>query len=364
MFTSSQTLYVGEHSTGLYALPSLVDKKIATISADPPVRLIDGPNSDSELNPNLVYLNTLFKNNERDDEQQHRNVIVLGHYQMPKTIDDLTLSISASLNKKSSNSRDLVAADKFDVLNINAGSNSKNNFIIIRQEDHSVGIPADGDDDSPVENPTINTTMSPREFLANVYTTSQHWLNTQESKILKLLLIILMGMIVAMFWYMRSTVRELRQSQSGSQTSNIISRGSGSYQELIDLGDGEVKVGKITFNSNQVLGKGCEGTFVFKGAFEKRHVAVKRLLPECFTLADREVSLLRESDAHENVVRYFCTEQDRQFKYIAVELCSATLQDYIEGGFDSELRSKISVKDVLKQATSGLLHLHILHIGE
>lgn len=364
VFTSSQTLYVGEHSTGLYALPSLVDKKIATISADPPVRLIDGPNSDSELNPNLVYLNTLFKNNERDDEQQHRNVIVLGHYQMPKTIDDLTLSISASLNKKSSNSRDLVAADKFDVLNINAGSNSKNNFIIIRQEDHSVGIPADGDDDSPVENPTINTTMSPREFLANVYTTSQHWLNTQESKILKLLLIILMGMIVAMFWYMRSTVRELRQSQSGSQTSNIISRGSGSYQELIDLGDGEVKVGKITFNSNQVLGKGCEGTFVFKGAFEKRHVAVKRLLPECFTLADREVSLLRESDAHENVVRYFCTEQDRQFKYIAVELCSATLQDYIEGGFDSELRSKISVKDVLKQATSGLLHLHILHIGE
>lgn len=164
--------------------------------------------------------------------------------------------------------------------------------------------------------------------------------------------------------YMRSTVRELRQSQSGSQSSNIISRGSGSYQELIDLGDGEVKVGKITFNSNQVLGKGCEGTFVFKGTFEKRNVAVKRLLPECFTLADREVSLLRESDAHENVVRYFCTEQDRQFKYIAVELCSATLQDYIEGGFDGELRTKISVKDILKQATSGLLHLHVLHIGK
>lgn len=361
IFTCSQTLYVGEHSTGLYALPSLVDKKVATISADPPLKLIDGPNSDSELNPNLVYLNTLFQNNEQDDEQQHRNVIVLGHYQMPKTIDDLTLSISASFNKKSSNNRDLVTADQFDVLNLNA--ESKNNFIIIRNEDRSVGILGDGAD-SPTENPTINATMSPREFLANVYTTSQNWLNAQESKILKLLLIILMGMIVAMFWYMRSTVRELRQSQSGSHTNNIISRGSGSYQELIDLGEGEMKVGKITFNSEQVLGKGCEGTFVFKGTFEKRNVAVKRLLPECFTLADREVSLLRESDAHENVVRYFCTEQDRQFKYIAVELCSATLQDYIEGGFDGELRSKISVKEILKQATSGLLHLHVLHIGE
>lgn len=363
IFYFSQTLYVGEYSHGLYALPSLVDKKVATISADPPVKLIDGPNSDGELNPNLVYLNTLFKNNEQDDEQQHRNVIVLGHYQMPKTIEDMTLSIAASLNKKPSNNRDLVAADKFDVLNINTDSNTRNNFIIIRENDRSIGIPVDGNG-VPVENPTVNATMSPREFLANVYHTSQNWLNAQESKILKLLLIILMGMIVAMFWYMRSTVRELRQSQSGSQTSNIISRGSGSYQELIDLGDGEVRVGKITFNSNQVLGKGCEGTFVFRGTFEKRNVAVKRLLPECFTLADREVSLLRESDAHENVVRYFCTEQDRQFKYIAVELCSATLQDYIEGGFDGELRSKISVKEILRQATSGLLHLHALHIGE
>lgn len=360
---SSQTLYVGEHATGLYALPSLVDKKVATISADPPVKLIDGPNTDSELNPHLVYLNELFKNNEQDVEQQHHNVIVLGHYQLPKTIDDLTLSISPSLNKKPSNNRDLVAADKFDVLNINTDSDAHDNFIIIRHQDRSMGISGDADAIAN-EHPIVNVTMSPREFLANVYTTSQKWLDAQESKILKLLLIILMGMIVAMFWYMRSTVRELRQSQSGSQTNNIISRGSGSYQELIDLGDGEIKVGKITFNSNHVLGKGCEGTFVFKGTFEKRDVAVKRLLPECFTLADREVSLLRESDAHENVVRYFCTEQDRQFKYIAVELCSATLQDYIEGGFDGELRSKISVKEILRQATSGLLHLHVLHIGE
>ncbi len=357
-------MYVGEHSTGLYALPSLVDKKVATISSDPPVKLIDGPNTDSELNPNLVYLNTLFQNGDDADEQQHRNVIVLGHYQMPKTMDDLTLSISPALHKKSSNNRDLMATDNFDVLNINTDSNTQNNFIIIRHEDRSVGIPSPDTDKISDDNPTVNSTMSPREFFANVYTTSQNWLDAQESKILKLLLIILMGMIVAMFWYMRSTVRELRQSQSGSQTSNIISRGSGSYQELIDLGDGEVKVGKITFNSNQVLGKGCEGTFVFKGAFEKRDVAVKRLLPECFTLADREVSLLRESDAHENVVRYFCTEQDRQFKYIAVELCSSTLQDYIEGGLDGELRSKISVREILKQATNGLLHLHVLHIGK
>lgn len=65
----------------------------------------------------------------------------------------------------------------------------------------------------------------------------------------------------------------------------------------------------------------------FRGQFDNRPVAVKRILPECFSFADREVQLLRESDEHPNVIRYFCTERDRQFQYIAIELCSSTLQE-------------------------------------
>lgn len=64
-----------------------------------------------------------------------------------------------------------------------------------------------------------------------------------------------------------------------------------------------------------------------RGQFDNRSVAVKRILPECFSFADREVQLLRESDEHPNVIRYFCTERDRQFQYIAIELCAATLQE-------------------------------------
>jgi serine/threonine-protein kinase/endoribonuclease IRE1 len=74
----------------------------------------------------------------------------------------------------------------------------------------------------------------------------------------------------------------------------------------------------MLFNPSEILGKGCDGTFVYKGLYDRRDVAVKRLLPDCFMVADREVALLRESDAHPNVIRYFCTEQDRQFKYILV----------------------------------------------
>lgn len=191
---------------------------------------------------------------------------------------------------------------------------------------------------------------------------AKHWLDAQENKVLKVMLIVAFGMVISMLWYLHITVRELKQqSQTGSSG---FMKSSGVTAELEDLGDGDIRIGKITFNPGQVLGKGCEGTFVFKGTFEQRQVAVKRLLPECFTLADREVSLLRESDAHENVVRYFCTEQDRQFRYIAVELCAATLQDYIESPRAKELKSSIVALDALNQATSGLMHLHSLNIGE
>lgn len=75
--------------------------------------------------------------------------------------------------------------------------------------------------------------------------------------------------------------------------------------------------------------------FSTRGQFDNRPVAVKRILPECFSFADREVQLLRESDEHPNVIRYFCTERDRQFQYIAIELCAASLQE-VKSGFSGK----------------------------
>uniref|UniRef100_A0A8C0ARW2 Serine/threonine-protein kinase/endoribonuclease IRE1 n=1 Tax=Buteo japonicus TaxID=224669 RepID=A0A8C0ARW2_9AVES len=121
-----------------------------------------------------------------------------------------------------------------------------------------------------------------------------------------------------------------------------------------------IVVGKVSFNPKDVLGHGAGGTFVFRGQFDGRNVAVKRLLPECFHLVDREVQLLRESDEHPHVVRYFCTEKDKQFHYIAIELCSATLQEYVESpSFD---RRSLDPVSLLRQTMSGLAHLHSLSI--
>ncbi|XP_037546235.1 serine/threonine-protein kinase/endoribonuclease IRE1 [Nematolebias whitei] len=134
---------------------------------------------------------------------------------------------------------------------------------------------------------------------------------------------------------------------------------SGDHEPTSADNSKEVFIGKISFAPSEVLGHGTAGTFVFRGKFDGRHIAVKRILPKCFEVAEREVQLLRESDTHPNVIRYFCTERDRLFTYIAIELCAATLQQYVE---DPSCSLGLNPITVLEQTMCGLSHLHSLNI--
>uniref|UniRef100_A0A7N8Y675 non-specific serine/threonine protein kinase n=1 Tax=Mastacembelus armatus TaxID=205130 RepID=A0A7N8Y675_9TELE len=141
--------------------------------------------------------------------------------------------------------------------------------------------------------------------------------------------------------------------------SDVMKNGSSEHNLTLEGNGEEVQVGKISFTSTEVLGHGTAGTFVFRGRFDGRHVAVKRILPECVEVAEREVQLLRESDTHPNVIRYFCTERDRLFTYIAIELCAATLQQYVE---DPTCFHELNPITLLEQTMCGLSHLHSLNI--
>ncbi|XP_037664410.1 serine/threonine-protein kinase/endoribonuclease IRE1 isoform X3 [Choloepus didactylus] len=154
----------------------------------------------------------------------------------------------------------------------------------------------------------------------------------------------------------RASNHSLHSSSSVSKAGN----NPGLEQDDEDEETSMVLVGKISFCPKDVLGHGAEGTIVYRGKFDNRDVAVKRILPECFSFADREVRLLRESDEHPNVIRYFCTERDRQFQYIAIELCAATLQEYVEQKDFTHLG--LEPIALLQQTTSGLAHLHSLNI--
>ncbi|KAK7794108.1 hypothetical protein R5R35_012602 [Gryllus longicercus] len=369
------TLYVGEHHHGLYALPSLVDENTITIRSVPagPL-LLDGPH------PNLQYainqgnipvphlewtakgkvrymdLSVAFRNLPKDGSQP---IVIFGHYKVPeysKTVLQIggkshppltSMTKSVTILGDGTTDRKITSSFKFENL-----------------EKHSVGTQTEekflGFWDRVVEG-NFTFIMS-KDFVALSFSTAKLWFHQQENKALKLTFIVCMGCIFSFLYYLHTQVREFQQMSQGSRGSG---KSSSTGNRVItalpeDVGEGIIRIGKITFNTQEVLGKGCEGTFVFKGTFDNRSVAVKRILPECFTFADREVDLLRESDEHPNVVRYFCTEEDKQFRYIALELCAATLQDWVEERFI--MNKNITVYDVLYQATLGLEHLHSLDI--
>ena len=117
--------------------------------------------------------------------------------------------------------------------------------------------------------------------------------------------------------------------------------------------------------SDEVLGFGGHGTVVYKGMLDGRRVAVKRMLKAYHASANREISLLIESDGHPNVVRYFLKEVRGDFVYLALELCDMSLHDLI-----GSLRNRSSVgtgisdstKSILFQIVQGVRHLHSLRI--
>eukprot|EP00546_Thalassionema_frauenfeldii_P005071 CAMPEP_0178910794 /NCGR_PEP_ID=MMETSP0786-20121207/9299_1 /TAXON_ID=186022 /ORGANISM="Thalassionema frauenfeldii, Strain CCMP 1798" /LENGTH=1341 /DNA_ID=CAMNT_0020583093 /DNA_START=34 /DNA_END=4060 /DNA_ORIENTATION=- len=131
--------------------------------------------------------------------------------------------------------------------------------------------------------------------------------------------------------------------------------------------NGAQKVGVISV-TDSVLGFGGHGTVVYRGELDGRQVAVKRMLKAYHASADREISLLIESDGHPNVVRYFLKEVKGDFVYLALELCEMSLHD-----LTLKLRQHTSTvfehhtlltatKEMLYQIACGVRHLHSLRI--
>lgn len=96
---------------------------------------------------------------------------------------------------------------------------------------------------------------------------------------------------------------------------------------------------------------------MFEGFFEGRHVAVKRVPEVLFSQADIERSILIKSDGHDNIIRYHATEKCNHYMYLALQLCSSTLKELIEG---NNRNIEIDAIDIVKQALEGLNHLHSL----
>ncbi|KAH9504016.1 Serine/threonine-protein kinase/endoribonuclease IRE1 [Bulinus truncatus] len=310
-------LYIGESQHGAYALITLVDENTVTITArNLKVLQIEGPESkdeQKEMEPEFDWHTRELDPNSHIElikattVRRGGAVLMIGYHDLPDKSAS-RLSPAYQLPDKS----------------------------------HEKVITGHAD----------NSTRASQEY--------QIWTMIKDGY--QFIIIVALGVTLLILIYRlpKSNEQSVKNILEQLEQAGISTSKSTADLSTADVSSGIARVGQIVFNTKHVLGHGCEGTFVFSGQFDNRNVAVKRLLPECFSFADREVELLRESDQHPNVIRYFCMESDSQFRYIALELCAATVQDYIEKKFIPPVPLK--AKEILIQAMSGIAHLHSLNI--
>jgi len=117
---------------------------------------------------------------------------------------------------------------------------------------------------------------------------------------------------------------------------------------------------QFSYDEKSVLGKGSNGTIVYRGKLGDRNVAVKRLhsnIVDEKTIKE-EINVLKICDAHENIVRYFNIKECDQHVLIILELCDMTLKDWVSNNSSIE----ITHLEVLRQTTLGLMWLHDMRI--
>ncbi|KAM7192149.1 hypothetical protein V8F20_008984 [Naviculisporaceae sp. PSN 640] len=137
------------------------------------------------------------------------------------------------------------------------------------------------------------------------------------------------------------------------------------YGNVDEVSGPILKMDSLEVNLEHQLGIGSNGTIVFAGKWDGRDVAVKRMLVQFNEIATHETNLLRMSDDHANVIRYYAQQQRAGFLYIALELCQASLADVIQKPQNFRELAQAGERNmpyVLYQIASGLAHLHDLRI--
>lgn len=367
--TFYSTLYVGESQQGSFALTSLVDESTVTIAPRGQVLMIEGPMKDEDegrrpeirqpVKPHQIPQHHQQHQPQPQQQEPQQNVSPVEGMTETRVS---TVAMIFGYHEVPEQSQTVISPAR-QIADNSGGASSK---VLPPHHPHVVLPPSKTD--TKDGSPNDSSLMTKEGLMAYI---------GEEYKFLVTVMLFLMTLVGALYYFpMRAEhsmkmllQKQLEEQQRQLQMGGITPPNSNSnvmFPNIIHpvastvLDSGHVQIGKITFDPKDILGHGCEGTFVYRGTFESRAVAVKRLLPECFSFADREVELLRESDQHPNVIRYFCMEADRQFRYIALELCTATLADFV-----AEKKMPGTIPDmitILHQAMDGIAHLHSLDI--
>ena len=342
----SPTIYIGESNTGIYAVPAFVDDNTATIAQRQEKLLLSGPDNSRGTIENKPIT---IESGKVEVDEDESDIILLGYYDLPDKLKTELMSLPVDQKIESSK---FISQYQISHENNSLAENNQKNEI-----EESISF-WNGIQQFKNLNSSFIFSKGSVQWLSHLRKFIFRFLYNNFTNVLICILIAFVSMMCGYLYILGQRYAQIsKSSRNWSRGSNGSATGE-TTAVAEELEDGRIKVGKILYDPYKVLGKGCDGTFVFKGFFEKRPVAVKRVLPDCFSIADREVDLLSSSDKHSNVIRYFCMEQCREFRYIALELCDATLEDYIS----KKIKIDLTVKCILEQATEGLNYLHTLGI--
>ena len=109
------------------------------------------------------------------------------------------------------------------------------------------------------------------------------------------------------------------------------------------------------------LRTGLQGSRVYKGKFQRRPIAIKRVIKDLKNIFDRDVSIMLQIDQHSSIFKYFSKEITEYIIYFGTELCEGNLATFIK---DHSLRTKITAKTIFRQTAEGLMHLHQFNISK
>eukprot|EP01119_Soliformovum_irregulare_P017153 TRINITY_DN5046_c0_g1_i2.p1 TRINITY_DN5046_c0_g1~~TRINITY_DN5046_c0_g1_i2.p1 ORF type:complete len:1198 (-),score=426.21 TRINITY_DN5046_c0_g1_i2:93-3641(-) len=121
------------------------------------------------------------------------------------------------------------------------------------------------------------------------------------------------------------------------------------------------KLGIIQIAPSKILGFGSHGNKVFRGKYDGRPAAIKRMDKGLFGLMEREMDVLlhlSEQQAHPHVIRYFGKDSDIEFIYLAMELGDSTLREFLDEDVKQEKSLLITPQGFpLEQAMTLIMQL-------
>lgn len=195
-----------------YAIPSYIDDSTRTIKKNKNLfgNLLEGPKGQSSQyekdDDDAVVAN---EDNQTKQKKKKEKIIYYGYYETPATETFFeTLSVKSRDTESSNNELSIVKHQNFANLYTKVNGDEDKKIIIDNNSDDAANLTQmkqKQNTASAVESQELKKIG----LLKNAVNHLKSWMDQEENKVLKLLMVILIGVVITMFWYFHTTVKEV-----------------------------------------------------------------------------------------------------------------------------------------------------------